>query len=97
MLASVSWGAALIMWSTQWTVVSKSPLGWPVRTVLKLEGSWLDQMLRIKSSGMSGARLLSCLRNWDGLQSPISSVRSWRMRCSFSGDSRVTSSVLSVV
>jgi hypothetical protein len=39
-----------------------------------------------------------CLRNWDGLRSPISSsVSNWRMRCSLEGDSRCTSSVLSEV
>jgi hypothetical protein len=27
-----------------------------------------------------------CLKNWDGLRSPISSsVRSWRIRCSLEG------------
>jgi hypothetical protein len=31
-------------------------------------------MLRKKSSGTSRTRLLSCLRNWDGLRSPILSV-----------------------
>jgi hypothetical protein len=43
--------------------------------VLYVGGSRLDQMLRRKSSSTSGARVLSCLRNWDGLRSPISSVR----------------------
>jgi hypothetical protein len=54
-------------------------------------------MLWKKSSGMSGVRLLRCLRNWDGLRSPILSVRSWRLRCSFEGDSHLTSSVFSLV
>jgi hypothetical protein len=90
-------GAASIMRSAQRAAVSKSPSGWPVRMALIWEGSQLDQMLRSKSSGMPGARLLRCLRNWDGLLSPISSVRSSRMRCSFEGDNRLTSSVLSVV
>jgi hypothetical protein len=65
---------------------------------LYVGGSRLYQMLRRKSSGTSGARPLRCLRNWDGLRSPISSsVSSWRMRCSLERDSRRTSSVLSVV
>jgi hypothetical protein len=47
-----------------------------------LGGSRLDQMVRRKSSGTTGARLLRCLRNWDSSRSPISSsVRSCRMRC----------------
>jgi hypothetical protein len=63
-----------------------------------LWGSRLDQMVRRKSSGTSGARPLRCLRNRDGLRSPISSnVSNWRMRCSLEGDSRSTSSVFSVV
>jgi hypothetical protein len=54
-------------------------------------------MLRRKLSGAPGARLLRCLRNWDGLQSPISRVRNWRIRCSIYGDSLLISSVCSVV
>jgi hypothetical protein len=50
-----------------------------------------------KSSGTSGARLLRCLRNWDGLRSPISRVRNWRIRYSLEGDSRLISSARSVV
>jgi hypothetical protein len=63
-----------------------------------LGGSRLEQTVYRKSSGTSGARPLRCPRNWDGLRSPISSsVSSWRMRRSLEGDSRCTSSVLSVV
>jgi hypothetical protein len=51
-----------------------------------------------KSSGTSGAKPLRCLRNWDGLRSPISStVSNRRMRCSLEGDSRCTSSFRSFV
>jgi hypothetical protein len=64
---------------------------------LTLGGSRLDKMLWKKSSVMSGVRLLRCLRNCYGLPSPISSISSRRMRCSLKGDSRITSSVLSVV
>jgi hypothetical protein len=56
-----------------------------------LRGSRLDQMLRRKSSGTSGARLLRKLRGWDGLLSLISSVRSWHVHYSFDGYSRFTS------
>jgi hypothetical protein len=50
-------------------------VGCSVQATLGLAGENgpLDQMLRRKSSGTSGAVLLSC-RNWDGLRSPISSV-----------------------
>jgi hypothetical protein len=65
---------------------------------LYVGGSRLDQMLRGKSSGTSCARLLRCLRNWDGLRSPISSnMSNWWMRCSLEGDSPCTSSFRSLV
>jgi hypothetical protein len=82
MVASASWGATSVMRAA----ASKSPLGWPARMARILGDSRPDQMLRRKSSDTSGARLLRCLRNWDGLWSAISSsIRSWRMRCSWRG------------
>jgi hypothetical protein len=95
-LTSIGWGVALMMRSAQQAAVFKSPSGWPARMALTLECSWLDQMLRRKS-GLSGTRLLRCLRNWDVLRSPISSVWSRWMHCSFEGDSRLTSLVYSEV
>jgi hypothetical protein len=71
---------------------------WPARMAYTLVGSRLNQMLWRKSSDTSGSRLLRCLRNLDGLRSPIfSSARSWRILCSHEGDNRLTNSVLSVV
>jgi hypothetical protein len=97
-LTSDGWRPASIMRSAQRAAVSKSPLGWLAMTALIWEGSRLDQVLRSKSSGMAVARLQRCLRNWDGLRSPVSfRVRSSQMQCSLKGDSCLTSSVLSVV
>jgi hypothetical protein len=97
-LASVGWGAASMKRSAQWAAACKSPSGWPARMALTLEDSRLGQVLRRKSSGASGARLLMCRSNCDGLRSPISScVRRWWMRCSLAGVSRLTSSAFSVV
>jgi hypothetical protein len=76
MLASMGWVATSMMRSPQWAAAFKFPSGWPARTALTLEGSWLDQILRRKSSGTSGTMILRCLRKWDGLRSHFSSVRS---------------------
>jgi hypothetical protein len=64
-LVTSGWGAASMMRSAQWPAASESPSGWPARMAFMLRGSRLDQMPRRKSSGTSGMRLLSCLRNWD--------------------------------
>jgi hypothetical protein len=59
---------------------------------------WLVQRMRSKYSGMSGVRLLRCLRNCNGLWSPTSSsVKSWQACWSLEGDSLFTNSVLSFV
>lgn len=43
------------------------------------------------------ARHLRWRRNGNGLRSPVSSVRSWRMRCSYEEDNRFSNTALSVV
>jgi hypothetical protein len=97
-LASAGWVATSEMRSAQRAAASKLRSCWPARMFCMFWGSRLDQMVYRNSSVMSGARPLRCLRNWDGLRSPISSsVSTWRMRCSLEGDSRRTSSILSVV
>jgi hypothetical protein len=62
-----------------------------------LGSSRLDQMVDRKSSDTSGARLLRCRRNRDGLRSPISIISSWQIHCPLEGVSHLTSSALSVV
>jgi hypothetical protein len=73
-LASVGRGATSEMRSAQRAAASKLQFSLQARCACMLGGSLLAQMVRTKSSGASGARLLTCRRNWDGLRSPISSV-----------------------
>jgi hypothetical protein len=86
------------MRSAQRVAASNLTSGWPARAVCTLCGSRLHQVLRREYSGRSRARLLRCLRNCDGLRSPISScVMIWPARCSLVGDSRFCSSVFGAV
>lgn len=53
-----------------------SPSVWPAGMTCMVGSSRLDQMLGMKSFFTSEMRFLRCHRNWDGSQSPTSSLRS---------------------
>jgi hypothetical protein len=60
---SAGWGVASKMQSAQRAPASKSPSEWPARMACTFGSSRLDHMLQRMSSGTSGAKLLTCLRN----------------------------------
>ena len=72
MLAVVGRGVSSQILSARWDVESRLPSVWSTRMACTCGGSRLAQMVRRKSSGTSGARLLRCRRNGDGFRSPIS-------------------------
>jgi len=96
MLAVVGWVVTSQILSTRWETDSRQPPVWPARIACTCGGRRLAQMVRRKSSGMSGARPLRCWRKWDGFQSPISSCeRSCHTCCLREVDNQRTSSALS--
>jgi hypothetical protein len=96
--AMVGWGVTSQMRSARCESASKPTSDWPASMAWMWGGRRLDQMLRRKLSGTSGARLFRCRRNWDGLRSPISwCMRNCRTRWSLDTDNRLTSSAFSVV
>ena len=96
MLAVIGWGVTSQIVSARCEATSRLPSVWPVSIACTCGGRRLAQMVRRKSSGTSGARLLRCRRNCDGFQSSISSCESsclTRPLCDV--DNRRTSSALS--
>ena len=88
--------ATLQILSARWEAESRLPSVWLSRMACTCCGSRLAQIVRRKSSGTSGARLLMCRRNCDGFWLPISSCeRSCLTRCSREVDNRHTSSASS--
>jgi len=96
MLAVVGRDVTSQILSAMWEAESRLPSVWPARMACTCGGSRLTQMVRRKSCGTSGARLLRWRRNCDGVWSPISSCdKSCLTHCSREVDNWRTNSALS--
>jgi len=96
MLAVVSRGVTSQILSAWWVAESRLPSVWQVIMACTCSGIRLAHMVRRKSSGTSGSRLLSCRINCDVFRSSIfSRERSCLTRFSREVDNRRTKSALS--